>query len=290
MTQFTGISIHAPRTGSDQVEPLPATSRCTFQSTLPARGATIYTDGHHAGKAISIHAPRTGSDERVASAARGADDFNPRSPHGERLGVSVSEIPTSTFQSTLPARGATLHCLLRHADAKFQSTLPARGATAFVPHILSRGRNFNPRSPHGERHHLRFAQIVSEVDFNPRSPHGERRARSRRAADSLQHFNPRSPHGERRTAKVMNPRFLRISIHAPRTGSDACSSPSISPSACISIHAPRTGSDIAVSTVAARTICYFNPRSPHGERRIARVMTSTVSYLISIHAPRTGSD
>ncbi len=58
---------------------------------------------------------------------------------------------------------------------------------------------------------------------------------------------------------------LAISIHAPRTGSDdflvifrvAC---------CISIHAPRTGSD-AVEQRTNLGAGYFNPRSPHGERR-----------------------
>ena len=55
----------------------------------------------------------------------------------------------------------------------------------------------------------------------------------------------------------------------------------------ISIHAPRTGSD-QVFPVASPATKHFNPRSPHGERRMAPAVTFTVS--ISIHAPRTGSD
>ena len=35
--------------------------------------------------AISIHAPRTGSDGRFVAAIYEFVDFNPRSPHGERL-------------------------------------------------------------------------------------------------------------------------------------------------------------------------------------------------------------
>ena len=57
------ISIHAPRTGSDNNHSIDAVRYALFQSTLPARGATadgfrtvIVDDG------ISIHAPRTGSD------------------------------------------------------------------------------------------------------------------------------------------------------------------------------------------------------------------------------------
>ena len=108
--------------------------------------------------------------------------------------------------------------------------------------------------------------------------------------------------------------FLRISTHAPRTGSDACErrypiknntfqptlpargatakAADVSRASMISTHAPRTGSDsiticgwefTGISTHAPRTgsdrgtvrnyiICgYFNPRSPHGERRRWRI-------------------
>ena len=61
-----------------------AFNQCAFQSTLPARGATW---NHHAGdyqRRISIHAPRTGSDNEEAPRYRLQQDFNPRSPHGER--------------------------------------------------------------------------------------------------------------------------------------------------------------------------------------------------------------
>ena len=56
---------------------------------------------------ISIHAPRTGSDidEKCIDYVR--RDFNPRSPHGERPLVFVALCGTVSFQSTLPARGAT---------------------------------------------------------------------------------------------------------------------------------------------------------------------------------------
>ena len=56
------ISIHAPRTGSD-----------------------VFTAHTREGYIISIHAPRTGSDTSKCLLASPASDFNPRSPHGERL-------------------------------------------------------------------------------------------------------------------------------------------------------------------------------------------------------------
>ena len=56
------ISIHAPRTGSDFLSRAPRLSHMPFQSTLPARGATV--------KRIWRDMARW--------------HFNPRSPHGER--------------------------------------------------------------------------------------------------------------------------------------------------------------------------------------------------------------
>ena len=56
----------------------------------------------------------------------------------------------------------------------------------------------------------------------------------------------------------------------------------------ISIHAPRTGSDLA-KLCKLRQCAYFNPRSPHGERQQS-IDYFTALLEISIHAPRTGSD
>ena len=169
-------------------------------------------------------------------------------------------------------------------------------------------RNFNPRSPHGERRsRCRFS--ARYWHFNPRSPHGERRIATSFCATAdrfqstlpargatfltlmvVQHpadFNPRSPHGERHWCDSGALWHWRISIHAPRTGSDWATS-----SGCL------TSTD-------------FNPRSPHGERRYFAWFAGTSSTFqstlpargatilalrsasplpISIHAPRTGSD
>ena len=219
-----------------------------FQSTLPARGATAPTSSlrgstthfnprsphgerprkctlPHKQGIISIHAPRTGSDRsetgevtrttpfqstlpargatwgRGASAATGKTHFNPRSPHGERpAGVREGLVRRRRFQSTLPARGATAARVVLFPLAQFQSTLPARGAT-FWTWFYGDAHYFNPRSPHGERRGDNAAPAVA-ADFNPRSPHGERRGGGNR--DGVR---------------------PRISIHAPRTGSDRTSSP-----------------------------------------------------------------
>ena len=124
------ISIHAPRTGSDDMlkgwcimsytfqSTLPARGatiklpnkgrRSAFQSTLPARGATANHQNIGGRQSISIHAPRTGSDGAKRHHSGGREHFNPRSPHGERpIKATGRAAFSSSFQSTLPARGAT---------------------------------------------------------------------------------------------------------------------------------------------------------------------------------------
>ena len=85
--------------------------------------------------------------------------------------------------------------------------------------------------------------MTTPSDFNPRSPHGERRFLSKIRQESTD-FNPRSPHGERPLPPPESAQCVPISIHAPRTGSDA------------------------FPCLAARAYSNFNPRSPHGERHI----------------------
>ena len=153
--------------------------------------------------------------------------------------------------------------------------------------------------------------MVGRADFNPRSPHGERQA----CADAwreLVDFNPRSPHGERPVQRHMIMALGKISIHAPRTGSDVLRWTPCPATAYfnprsphgerrgrrrgvlpalrrISIHAPRTGSDQPYTSSARQASADFNPRSPHGERP-APLCDGVAVGGISIHAPRTGSD
>ena len=166
-----------------------------FQPTLPVRGATGLCETEGGPFCISTHAPRAGS-----------DDFpcRRRAPY--------------RFQPTLPVRGATCLTAVPVRTPLFQPTLPVRGATHPKLGKSQRNRDFNPRSPCGERQ-MPFDAAQRFPDFNPRSPCGERRKKSK--IDSVK---------------------PRISTHAPRAGSDQ--------KTCmfgikqqISTHAPRAGSD-----------------------------------------------
>ena len=79
---------------------------------------------------ISIHAPRAGSDAMDGSLLK---DFLIISIHAPRAGSDGAT-----------ARG-------RRCGRVFQSTLPVRGATKDTQTIIALLKNFNPRSPCGER-------------------------------------------------------------------------------------------------------------------------------------------
>ena len=123
-------SIHAPHTGSDRENASDLEVAQEFQSTLPTRGATHCR--------LCRCTPTT--------------NFNPRSPHGERLARFVHRHPVRLISIHAPHTGSDC--------TKRRLTSP-------------RSAYFNPRSPHGERRDgcpwTRCCRY-----FNPRSPHGER--------------------------------------------------------------------------------------------------------------------
>ena len=194
---YGGISIHAPRTGSDTKPWLKGMFAIPFQSTLPARGATIRGGTGYAIWLISIHAPRTGSDSaRIASRVRHLY-FNPRSPHGERH-QALADLPV-TIEISIHAPRTGSDKRIDVADVPNQISIhaprtgsdpPARPASALSSH-------FNPRSPHGERRVVLSQNRVCSV-FQSTLP-------ARGATDSI------APTGD----------IHGISIHAPRTGSDS---------------------------------------------------------------------
>ena len=257
------ISIHAPRTGSDAVN-LPGLQRSDISIHAPRTGSDFKNLLLFRNVEISIHAPRTGSDGMHRRKSFCRCHFNPRSPHGERRYEAM----------TAEQREISIHAPRTGSD---QSALKRwKGA-----------RNFNPRSPHGERRAARGWEHEQHGDFNPRSPHGERPSPTdvntgflsfqstlpargatsggRYKIKAPDNFNPRSPHGERHPERGIR-RSRIISIHAPRTGSD-CRRQELRVFVAISIHAPRTGSDEQNSSGSYTACLYFNPRSPHGERR-----------------------
>ena len=232
---------------------------------------------------ISIHAPRTGSDLTGAFANAAGQDFNPRSPHGERPPLLKSLIRVWSFQSTLPARGATcLSISLPSASYHFNPRSPHGERLATLPHAYKQPRIsiHAPRTGSDQLYELGMlsptqfqstlpargatrkllATLSARSHFNPRSPHGERRYRAKTTAARMKHFNPRSPHGERRPRMVASSAARNFNPRSP--------------------HGERH-----TAAVVRLTTWYFNPRSPHGERPLnAYGITETKAFQSTLPA------
>ena len=160
----------------------------------------------------------------------------------------------------------------------FQSTLPVRGATCKRDLIKAWNRNFNPRSPCGERRECGdsvsdpiefqstlpvrgatsscFPRHAGTAHFNPRSPCGERRIDSR-GYRWIKYFNPRSPCGERLGHQAVP--GCRASFQSTL---------------------PVRGATLRARANAS-TFDYFNPRSPCGERPPSRFISAIISSFQS---------
>ena len=129
-TQEFQISIHAPRTGSDNRRRRAYDRRKQYFNPRSPHGERLLPPAPAARLLpISIHAPRTGSDAFC--------DF---SPVQARISIHA------------PRTGSDAHAGMLHVIGWiFQSTLPARGATVRAMKKYREKEDFNPRSPHGER-------------------------------------------------------------------------------------------------------------------------------------------
>ena len=135
-----GISIHAPRVGSDGGQGCSLLLPTEFQSTLPVWGATIALTQPALGDVISIHAPRVGSDWDIPF-FRGAFFI---SIHAPRVGSD----PRTRWRSWCPGLisihaprvGSDQWEEMRRALGGFQSPLPVWGATKyFLQRALEKG-------------------------------------------------------------------------------------------------------------------------------------------------------
>ena len=279
-----------------------------FQSTLPARGATRGLRHKVAMLGISIHAPRTGSDRAGAGSPCEGLIFQSTLPaRGATVLLDQKSAGWSTFQSTLPARGATkgkeekndnagisIHAPRtgsdskhrpQYSDERFQSTLPARGATRVTLREPGTASHFNPRSPHGERP-ISCGNEKIALTFQSTLP-ARGATMSRCSSSKAGRFQSTLPARGATSDRANSRAQPGISIHAPRTGSDATATRR-NHFRRISIHAPRTGSDDN-DAYLSRLLNHFNPRSPHGERRIFRLRSDTQTYRFQSTLPARGA-
>ena len=125
------------------------------------------------------------------------EDFNPRSPCGERRAVcqELHNLPAISIHAPLVGSDSTVTRNSRK-QTRFQSTLPLWGATVIARLQGCGGLDFNPRSPCGERPADAFeTQQASTISIH-----------APLVGSDMSFLFPGLP--------------LQISIHAPLVGSD----------------------------------------------------------------------
>ena len=172
----------------------------------------------------------------TTSAASFAGNFNPRSPHGERPQSVRCSLRATNFNPRSP-----------HGERPFRHRVRA------TQHLIS---IHAPRT--GSDNTMLKAEFL-RAHFNPRSPHGERR-RALTSTRFINHFNPRSPHGERQIPVYNARREAVFQSTLPARGATLLVPPDTR-RAPISIHAPRTGSD-APNTIRSHLPYTFQSTLP----------------------------
>ena len=227
---------------------------------------------------ISIHALLAESDFVYAGSVRQDCHFYPRSPCGERQNLTRGRVQLQRI---------SIHALLAESDDIIP---PQQRAAAY----------FYPRSPCGERLpatrsegctslflstlSLRRATEKSLVVSRPLriSIHAllaESDGQGTRHSGTLRHFYPRSPCGERRMCPWSAWRLVRfLSTLSLRRATPPGSTPGRT--AKISIHALLAESDVYLAGIPAKAN-HFYPRSPCGERRFLRWMTTRQPPFLS---------
>ena len=156
--------------------------------------------------------------------------FQSTLPVGGATGKNdLEDIKMNEFQSTLPVGGATFFSSTNDIIFEFQSTLPVGGATWDEHHkrntlaisihaprggsdsaaeAIGKGqRDFNPRSPWGERRYF-FIDTFVGFGISIHAPRGGSDFRLRFYCVGDFYFNPRSPWGERQQRCTNSRRHL----------------------------------------------------------------------------------
>ena len=168
------ISIHAPLTGSD-----------------------LHHASHCPSCVISIHAPLTGSDVYFGLYAGYSADFNPRSPHRERLCHSREPGRDAKISIHAPLTGSDADLFMYFRRSLISIHAPLTGSDMFYVFCFQ----FQPISIHapltGSDHDLTIP-INSVSTISIHAPLTGSDFRGSVTPTHTRHFNPRSPHRERR--------------------------------------------------------------------------------------------
>ena len=213
---------------------------------------------------ISIHAPRMGSDMRRANSS----PRRPISIHAPRMGSdAVFAMPQVWWRISIhaPRMGSDPAVWVSIiATLLFQSTLPGWGATGRETGSAQDTRNFNPRSPDGERQAC-YLSIFRRITI---SIHAPRMGSDHNIFSPLSvkaYFNPRSPDGERPGILPLHSVEQRFQSTLPGWGATNTHCAKVAGQSVFQSTLPGWGATISPPRCSAYP-ANFNPRSPDGER------------------------
>ena len=213
-----------------------------FQSTPPARGATIASGNIYQTQIISIHAPREGGDRSASAGSAAAGRFQSTPPARGATGVCCIHGGPSVFQSTPPARGATLATVFALAVSSISIHAPREGGDGRESPKVANTPGFQSTPPARGATGQRAGTDCHEAGFQSTPPaRGATPCFTISKSPTL--FQSTPPARGATKLSRLKELYLNISIHAPREGGD-CRRP-----AC------------------PRSVCNFNPRPPRGGRQ-----------------------
>ena len=248
--------------GSDIPSSSLTTALNSFYPRSPCGERPTATPEQNRAYRVSIHAPRVGSDWPHPPLLRLRGCFYPRSPCGERRKLMLQRFQFLRVSIHAPRVGS---------DLRRTRSAPAELVSIHAPRVGSDQSTINA--------------LTGQVEFLSTLPVWGATARKGNFADSFkflstlpvwgatcelcgEYMDDRvSIHAPRVGSDRDNGRVghaLGVSIHAPRVGSDRPRFLRAMPAA-VSIHAPRVGSDIGWQLCLQLNIGFY-PRSPCGER------------------------
>ena len=174
---------------------------------------------------------------------------------------------------------------LCNKKARFQESRFFEYSIAHLTLIAARKRHNARDVPSAILIHFLVYQMNASAYFNRRSPWGERQAADAAARKTMP-FQSTLPVGGATSSKLCADPCARISIHAPRGGSDSQRGHGIGVPVPISIHTPRRGSDTSKVEPLPMVFVFQSTLPTGGATRPAAVLLR--NQPISIHAPRGG--
>ena len=142
------ISIHAPREGSDVLHWLKIRFFDRISIHAPREGSDGEKEQEPTEPAISIHAPREGSDHTEWISDKDTLHISIHAPREGSDACTFSVFLKDEISIHAPREGSDWYegdCM--PSNLLFQSTLPVRGATRTTKTLHRGSVNFNPRSP-----------------------------------------------------------------------------------------------------------------------------------------------